>query len=130
MMEYRHSLKRASRTAVLLLIVLAIIVLATVVTAAADTGKKKKKAAAPAPAVAKLDYSLFKWSPPPAIIRVQFLDFFSAEKIEDTSKGKKSSGWMDRVAGVSEKNDKRIRKLRFELLTPYGMAVDSKGRLY
>jgi len=125
MMEYRHSLKGVSTSAVMLLIVLAIFV-----TAASATGKRKKKAAAPAPAVSKLDYSIFKWPPPPSITRVQFLDFFSAEKIEDTATGKKSSGWMDRIAGVSEKNDKRIPKLRFELLTPYGMAVDSKGRLY
>ena len=126
MMEYRHSLKSASTTAVMLLIVLAI-----VVTAASASGKKKKAAKAPAPAASQLDYSIFKWPPPPAITRVRFLDFFSAEKTDATAKGgKKSSSWMDRVAGVSEKNDKRIRKLRFELLTPYGMAVDSKGRLY
>jgi DNA-binding beta-propeller fold protein YncE len=37
---------------------------------------------------------------------------------------------MDRVAGVSEKNDKRIPKPHYELLTPYGLAVDSKGLLY
>jgi sugar lactone lactonase YvrE len=129
MAERCRSLKGAATTSQTLLVVLGV-VLVLVATAAAGTGKKKKKTAAPAPAVSKLDYSKFKWPPPPAITRVQFLDFFSAEKIEETPKGKKSSSWMDRIAGVSDKNDKRIPKLRFELLTPYGMAVDSKGRLY
>lgn len=126
MAERCHGLKAASTTAVMLLL----IALALVFTAENASGKTRKKKAAPAPAAPQLNYSLFKWPPPPAITRVQFLNFFSAEKIPDTAKGGKSSGWMDRIAGVSDKNDKRIVKLRFELLTPYGMAVDSKGRLY
>jgi sugar lactone lactonase YvrE len=130
MAERRHSLKHAAMKGAVTTAATLLVVLAMVATSAASSGKKKKKAAAPLPAVSKLDYSKFKWPPAPAITRVQFLDFFSAEKIEETPKGKKSSGWMDRIAGVSEKNDKRIPKLRFELLTPYGMAVDSKGRLY
>src|SRR5208337_858378 len=39
--------------------------------------------------------------------------------------------WMDRMAGTSPEVDKnKGQKPRFQLLSPYGVAVDSKGRLY
>jgi len=120
MLEHRQNVK-APRTAVALLV--ALIMVATLPGSATS---KKKKEAPPAPA--KLDLSRFSWPKAPAITRIKFLDFFSAEKKEPTNQKKKSS-WMDRMAGVSAENDKRTR-LRFELLTPYGLAVDSKGLLY
>jgi len=119
MLEHRQNVK-ASRTAVALLV--ALIMVATLPGSASS--KKKKEAPAPT----KLDLSRFTWPKAPAITRVKFLDFFSAEKKEPTNQKKKSS-WMDRMAGVSAENDKRT-KPRFELLTPYGLAVDSKGLLY
>src|ERR1039458_9906103 len=91
-------------------------------------GSASSKKKAPAPAPAKMDLSRFVWPKAPAITRIKFLDFFSAEKRDSTNQ-KKKSGWMDRMAGVSAENDKRTRP-HFELLTPFGLAVDSKGLLY
>lgn len=126
MLKFRQTTNGARTAAVALLIAFAL----GATTAATAADKKKKGAPAPAASAPKLDYSKFMWPPPPSISRVKFLDFFSAEKWKEPAKGQKGGSWMDRVAGVSEKNDKRIRKPRFELLTPYGMGVDSKGRLY
>jgi DNA-binding beta-propeller fold protein YncE len=122
MLEHRRNVK-APRTAVALLVAL---IMAVTLPGSASNNKKKKEA--PAPARAKMDLSRFVWPKEPAIARVKFLDFFSAEKKEPNNQ-KKKSGWMDRMAGVSAENDKRT-KLRFELLTPYGIAVDSKGLVY
>lgn len=124
MLKRRSNLKGVSRTTAIVLVAFAMVAAA----AGSDKPKKRKKAT-PTVTPVTYDYSQFVWPPPPAIARVKFLDFYSAEKIVDT-KPQKNGDWLDRVAGVSEKNDKRIPKLRFELLTPYGMAVDSKGLLY
>ena len=72
---------------------------------------------------------------PPAIPRLKYLDYFSAQKPETPSPGKKEKpkvSWMDRMAGVSPDANKNTGapKPRFQLLSPYGLAVDSKGRLY
>jgi DNA-binding beta-propeller fold protein YncE len=99
--------------------------------------KKKKKADQPAAQVptdpfANIDTSHLVWPQPPAIPRIKWLDYFSAEKpapvAVQTQKPKKS--WMDRMAGVSADTQKGPQKTRFFLGTPYGLAVDSKGMLY
>jgi len=102
--------------------------------------KKKKTDASPAPAapagpLAPDFRKVVVFPAPPAVARVQYLDYFSAEK-PDLSVGKKKEkpkqSWMDRMAGVSPdaKNNPDAPKKRFQLLTPYGIAVDSKGMLY
>jgi sugar lactone lactonase YvrE len=98
-------------------------------------GDKKKKVEAPAPApeesvLKRLDYSKIVWPNPPAITRVKYLDFFSAEKyVPPAQQPKKKSSWMAKMAG-GEPETKTDIKPRFQLWTPYGMAVDSKGRIY
>jgi DNA-binding beta-propeller fold protein YncE len=96
----------------------------------------QKKAATPAkPTEApKLDISNIVWPQPPAIARLRYLDYFSAQKpepVKEKTKVEKKS-WMDRMAGISPDDaaKKAGTKPRFELGTPYGMAVDSKGMLY
>lgn len=73
------------------------------------------------------------WPQPPAIARVRYLDYFSAEKkpAEKQQEVKKKS-WMDRMAGVdpNEAAKRAGTKPRFQLGTPYGLAVDSKGLVY
>src|ERR1035441_6437072 len=110
MLEHRHSLK-GSRTAVALLV--ALIMVATL------PGSASSKKKAPAPAPAKMDLSRFVWPKAPAITRIKFLDFFSAEKRDSTNQ-KKKSGWMGRMAGVSAENDKRTRP-------PIGKRLPSRG---
>jgi DNA-binding beta-propeller fold protein YncE len=97
----------------------------------------QKKPAAPAklPDPPKIDISNIVWPQPPAIARLRYLDYFSAQK-KDPEKQKpevKKKSWMDRMAGVSP-DDAAAKKAgvnpRFALGTPYGLAVDSKGLLY
>ena len=82
----------------------------------------------------KINISNIAWPQPPAIARVRYLDYFSAEKKppEQQQEVKKKS-WMDRMAGV-DPNEAAKRtasgKQRFALGTPYGLAVDSKGLVY
>ncbi|MBZ5648361.1 MAG: 6-bladed beta-propeller [Acidobacteriia bacterium] len=91
--------------------------------------KKKKKGAEPPkpPVLEMLDYSKIVWPQPPAIARVKYTTYFAGEKIE-LSPTKKKQSWMDRVAGTQPASENP--KLRFQLFEPYGMAVDSKARLY
>lgn len=83
--------------------------------------------------ISKIDVSKLVWPPPPAIGRVRYLDYFSAEKKPDKPQvAPKKHSWMDRMAGVdpNEAAKRAGTKPRFELGTPYGLAVDSKGLLY
>ncbi len=94
---------------------------------------KNKPVPAKPPDAPKLDISNIVWPQPPNIARVRYLDYFSAEKpvkVEVKAQPKKS--WMDRVAGISPEDaaKKAGSKPRFQLGTPYGLAVDSKGMVY
>lgn len=108
--------------------------LALVFSMPASVYGKKKKAAAAAKAqpniLELLDYSKIVWPNPPAITRIKYLDYFSAEKRQAEGKQQKKVPWMDRLAGVATGETSNAEKLRFQLVTPYGLAVDSKGRLY
>ena len=92
--------------------------------------KKKKEAAA---AVAKpkvIDYSNIVWPNPPAIARIKYEAFYAAQKIsqvEAAGKTKKAK-WMDRLAGTQPASEST--KVLFQLGEPYGMTLDSKGRLF
>jgi len=111
----------------------ALILLPAICASPAFADKKKDTAPPQEPPPFKLDISNIVWPQPPAIARVRYLDYFSAEKpvpLKQAQVRKKS--WMDRMAGT-DPNDAGKRtdtKPRFELGTPYGMAVDSKGMLY
>ncbi len=94
--------------------------------------KKKDQAVAP-DGLPKIDTSKIVFPQPPAIARVKYLDYFSAQK-KDASQQKevKHKGWMDRMAGVdpNEAAKRAGTKPRFALGTPYGLTVDSKGLVY
>jgi len=95
-------------------------------------GKKKKERPAPEtkPNILDLlDYSKIVWPNPPAITRIKYLNYFSAEKLQTPSQQKPKVAWMDRLSGVVT-GETRPQKPRFQLVLPYGLAVDSKGRLY
>ena len=91
---------------------------------------KKKKTDDSAPTKAKvIDYSNIVWPNPPAIARVRYQAFYSAQRLSqvDTPNSKKQK-WMDRLAGTQSVADSG--KVLFQLAEPYGMAVDSKNNLY
>jgi sugar lactone lactonase YvrE len=97
--------------------------------------KKKKKTDEPpaAPARPQFDISKLVWPSPPNIARVRYLNYFAGMKIDYTpaSATKKKQGWMDRVAGTKQQdNTEKLKAFPFQLLGPYGIAIDSKGLVY
>jgi DNA-binding beta-propeller fold protein YncE len=97
---------------------------------------KKKKADAPAPAEPpKLDIDTSKlvWPNPPNIARVRWVSYYAGMKIDRTpvAAAKKKQSWMDRVAGAKqEDNVDKLKTFPWQLLGPYGIAIDSKGLVY
>jgi DNA-binding beta-propeller fold protein YncE len=110
------------------------LMLAVALPCAAD--KKKKAAADPQAQLPKrvsFDVSKIIWPNPPAITRIRFLQQFTGEKIDFNTvvngKKKEKQGWMDRLAGTKPQADQDL-KLPFQLVRTYGVAFDSKGRIY
>lgn len=64
------------------------------------------------------------WPLPPAPPRVRWLGQIT-DLNEVRGKTKKKPSWMDRIAGVKPPDEPDMRLLR-----PYGIAVDSRGRIY
>jgi sugar lactone lactonase YvrE len=93
---------------------------------------QKPQAAAPPDGPLKFNTSNMVWPQPPAVARVKFLDYFSAEKKPVEKQEVKRKSWMDRMAGVDPNaaTKRAGYKPRFALGTPYGLAVDSKGLVY
>ncbi len=94
---------------------------------------KKKKADAKAELDAKIkaiDYSNIVWPNPPAIARIKYTTWYASDKAMRDLQGtqQKKSAWMDRLAGTQSNDEVFSRP--FELVQPYGIAVDSKGNLY
>jgi len=115
----------------------AALILASLFPNAAFAGKKKKNetpAAQPAAPVQKQDTSRLVWPTPPNIPRVRYSNYFAGMPLDYTplaEQPKKKSTWMDRLAGVQDANNKQhFKPVPFQLLAPYGMAVNSKGDLY
>jgi len=112
--------------------VLAAFALILTLTVSLYAGKKKKAQPPPKPTpniLEVLDYSKIVWPNPPAITRIKYLNYFSAEKFQAKTRQKQKVAWMDRLSGVVA-GDLKTDKPRFQLVTPYGLAVDSKGRVY
>src|SRR5579863_1715036 len=102
----------------------------------AGTAKKKtdQPAAQPPAPAPKQDPSNLLWPTPPHIGRVRYPNYFAGMPLDYTptaEQPKQKKGWMDRLAGVQDPNNKNHYKpVPFQLLAPYGMAVNSKGNLY
>jgi len=94
---------------------------------AADTTKPGDKRM-----TAYFDVSKIVWPSPPEIARIKFLDLFTGQKIDPTlfEKKKKKQNWMDRMAGTQPVEGMKIDSLPFQLIRTYGVAVDSKGKIY
>jgi len=117
------------RIAMRTLTILILLALAIILPNSAWAKKKKKEEAAPVkPKV--IDYSNIVWPNPPAIARIKYEAFYSAEKISQVEAAgqTKKAKWMDRLAGTQPASEST--KVLFQLGEPYGMAVDSKNRLF
>ena len=133
MFDPRTTSFRAPLPALVLLVSFGVTFMAPV---AAHAGSKKKQATAtePKPAAKKqVDISKLVWPQPPDIPRVRYISYFAGMKIDYNAQAgsKAKQSWMDRLAGSQPVSDKVTNKnFPFQLLGPYGMSVDSKGRLY
>jgi sugar lactone lactonase YvrE len=94
--------------------------------------KKKKADAQKAEQKPEFDISKLVWPSPPSIARIRYLAYYAGMKIDytkDTTKKKQS--WMDRLAGAQSADEKvALKNFPFQLLGPYGIAIDSKGLVY
>ncbi len=108
---------------------LAVLMLALAMSGPA-AAKKKKVVPAPAPAPKPIDYSKLQYPPAPEIARIKYLDALYGAKLEPPPPNTKKKSWMDAMAGTAEDQRKGSRRIPPQLVTPLGMAVDSKGRLY
>ena len=117
----------------------ALLMLALVSPTPAQSNKNKKATstqAAPAkPDDKRVAFDLDKivWPNPPAIARIKWKKQFTGEKI-DPAAAKKAAAkpkqkWMDRLAGNKSQSEKE-QDIPFQLLRPFGIAVDSKGSIY
>jgi DNA-binding beta-propeller fold protein YncE len=125
---------RASKPAALLLLV----ALAISFPLAAHADKKKKtkgantSAPAPGPNKFPFDPKQLVWPAPPNIARVHWLDYFAGAKLDYSPTAvKPKASWMDRLAGEQSDSDKSQSKpMPFQLIFPWGIAIDSKGLVY
>jgi len=76
-----------------------------------------------------LDLSKFVWPNPPAITRIRYTGYWSGEKLVEKKQAKKTS-WMERVSGIAIGSTPGDAKPRWQLISPNGIAVDSKNQVY
>jgi sugar lactone lactonase YvrE len=76
-----------------------------------------------------LDLSKFVWPNPPAITRIRYMGYWSGEKFVDKKQQKKAS-WMERLSGIATGSTPADYKPRWQLISPNGIAVDSKNLVY
>jgi DNA-binding beta-propeller fold protein YncE len=125
-----------SRKALAALVIILALGFASPLAAYGKDKKKKDAEAAPVPAEPQgepVDLSKLVWPNPPAIARVRWLNYFAGMKIDytpaETKKPKQS--WMDRVAGSKQvDNVDKLKTFPWQLIRPYGIAIDSKGLVY
>jgi DNA-binding beta-propeller fold protein YncE len=104
--------------------------------AAAADKKNKKSGAATQQKRERIAFDVRKlvWPNPPAIARIRYVNLLTGEAIDpslyETKGKKKKQGWMDRLAGSDTDAQISDAKIPYQLIRPYGVAVDSKGRIY
>src|ERR1017187_9018879 len=123
MSEANPNLIRNRKSLLVLVFLLGLTLLAPL---AAFGGKKKTDAPKKVPVI---DYSNIVWPNPPAIARIRYQAFYSAQKLSQVeTPNTKKQKWMDRLAGTQAASESG--KVLFQLAEPYGLAVDSKNNLY
>ena len=94
--------------------------------------KKKKQQPAPVQAIRpRQDTSHLVWPGPPNIGRIKYVDYFAGQKIDMNviEEKKPKQSWMDRLAGVQPSPTGKLKQMPYQLLGPFGMAVDGNGEL-
>jgi DNA-binding beta-propeller fold protein YncE len=101
----------------------------------ADKKKKADTTATPEAGPHKFPFDPTKlvWPSPPNVARVRWLDYFAGSKIDysQASAAKPKASWMDRLAGGQSEQEKvNLKTFPFQMIGPYGIAIDSKGLVY
>jgi DNA-binding beta-propeller fold protein YncE len=101
----------------------------------ADKKKKKNDTAAPEVGPRKFPFDPTKlvWPSPPDVARVRWVDYFAGSRIDYSAAAtaKPKATWMDRLAGGESQAEKfNPKTYPFQLIGPYGIAIDSKGLVY
>jgi DNA-binding beta-propeller fold protein YncE len=81
----------------------------------------------------KFDPKKLVWPSPPNVARVRWLDYFAGAKIDYSvpADSKPKQSWMDRLAGSQSDQEKvNPKTFPFQLIGPYGIAIDSKSKVY
>ena len=125
-----------TRRALAALVIFLVLGLAAPVSMHGSDKKKKNTDTAQAPTGPKgepLDISKLVWPNPPNIARIKWLNYYTGMKIDytppPTTKPKQS--WMDRVAGGKQVDSvDQLKTFPWQMLRPYGIAIDSKGSVY
>jgi DNA-binding beta-propeller fold protein YncE len=107
------------------------------VTPAARAVKKKKRVETAAPEVGPRKFGFdprkLVWPSPPNVARVKWVSYFAGQKIDftQTDKKKAKASWMDRLAGGQTEQEKfNPKDFPYQMIGPYGIAIDSKGLVY
>ena len=106
--------------------------------ASAHADKKKKKKVETAspelgPRKFAFDPTKLVWPSPPNVARVKWVNYFAGQKIDytQTDKKKVKASWMDRLAGGETEQEKfNPKDFPYQMIGPYGIAIDSKGFVY
>jgi sugar lactone lactonase YvrE len=77
-----------------------------------------------------LDLSKFVWPNPPAVTRIRYTGYWAGEKFVEKKTVKKKSSWMERLSGIAAGSIPNNEKPRWQLISPNGIAVDSKNLVY
>ena len=121
--------KMLRRAGILLAMVMAVVVLSPF-GLRADKKKKADDKAATEAKIKAIDYSYICWPNPPAIARIKYVNWYASDKQVRNMAGnaQKQNKWMDRLAGTQSSDE--VFKMPFQLIQPYGLAVDSLGSWY
>ncbi len=117
--------------------VLLLLALALVLPFSSNAEKNKKTTTATETVVGPRKFSFdptkLVWPSPPNIARVRWVDYFAGAKVDYTPAAttKPKSTWMDRLAGGQSQAEKfNPKTFPFQLIGPYGIAVNSEGLVY
>ena len=134
MFDIRAYSKILRESWVILWLTLAVLVGGVVSQAGAQKSKKTADQVV-RPPLTTFDITKIVWPSPPEIARVKFETLLTGQKVDwselqNPKKPKRS--WMDRLAGAEP--DQQLanaqQKIGFQLMRPYGVAVDSEGNIY
>ncbi|WP_348261966.1 SMP-30/gluconolactonase/LRE family protein [Telmatobacter sp. DSM 110680] len=118
-------------------VVMLMLVMTLMFPSAAGAGKKKKTDITPAPEVGPrkfgFDPTKLAWPSPPNVARIRWVDYFAGARIDYTpaANSKPKASWMDRLAGGQSETEKvNPKSFPYQMIGPYGIAIDSKGMVY